>query len=68
MGTPGRADWLTLRVQNGGVNMNSSVTFNGYIVAPAGTVTISGNSRLTGGIIARNLTLNSGTVTLLPKP
>lgn len=49
--------WLTLRLTAGGMTLNSNVTFNGHVVAPAGTVTLN-SSELNGSIISDRLALN----------
>jgi hypothetical protein len=54
--------WLTLRVAAGGVTLNSSVTLDALVSAPSGTITINGNSRLTGRVEADRLVINSGGV------
>ena len=68
VGATGRPEWLTLRVASGGLTLNSSVAFNGYIVAPNGEVVVNGNSVLTGGVTAQSLTMNGrGRMVLLPR-
>jgi hypothetical protein len=58
--------WLTLNLSNGGLTLNGSVTLNGHVNAPAGTVVINGNSLLAGGVMADRLTVNgNGTLRLL---
>jgi hypothetical protein len=36
------------------------VTFNGFVVAPTGTVVINGKCTLKGGVVSDGLTINSG--------
>ena len=64
MGEPAPPEWLQLDVAAGGLTLNSQVRFDGYVVAPAGTVTINDTAVLNGGIVADRLTVN-GTGTLL---
>lgn len=64
MGAPGRADWLTVNIANGGLTLNGEVSFDGTVVAPNGTVVINGNAMLTGRVVADRLTINgSGLLT-----
>jgi len=53
-------DWLTLRIAAGGVTLNSGAVLDGDVRAPAGTMTINANSRLTGRIECDRLVINSG--------
>jgi hypothetical protein len=59
MGSAEHPEWLTLHIASGGLTLNSSSEVHGYVVAPAGHITINNNSRLSGGLAADRLTLNS---------
>jgi autotransporter-associated beta strand protein len=59
MGSPDRPEWLTLHIVGGDLPINSSSELYGYVVIPAGQVTINNNSKLSGGLAAERLTLNS---------
>jgi hypothetical protein len=59
MGSPDRPEWLTLHIVGGDLPINSSSEIYGYVVIPAGQVTINNNSKLIGGLAADRLTLNS---------
>jgi hypothetical protein len=52
--------WLLLNIHSGGFVLNGQATFNGYVVAPAGTVIV--NSTLNGGVAADRLIVNGGGV------
>jgi hypothetical protein len=54
----GEPGWLEMAVASGGLTLNSNVVFNGYVVAPGGTITINDGSTLTGGVIADQLVIN----------
>jgi hypothetical protein len=51
--------WLTMNVSSGGVTVNGA-SIAGYIVAPAGTVTINTVSLLRGGVVADRLVVKGG--------
>ncbi|HWA85603.1 MAG TPA: Ig-like domain-containing protein, partial [Opitutus sp.] len=69
MGADSHPEWLLLRLATGGLTLNGNVTVAGYVAAPAGTVTINGNSRLTGGVISDRLVLNgASTLQLIDLP
>ena len=55
-------EWLALAVANGGVTLNSGVTFDGSIIAPAGQVIVDSNSTLNGTVTCDRLLLNGGAV------
>jgi fibronectin type 3 domain-containing protein len=57
-GSSGHPEWLTLRIAGGGLALNMNASFHGYVIAPAGAVTINHNSALTGGVACDRLTLN----------
>jgi rhamnogalacturonan endolyase len=59
MGSAERPEWLTLHIAGGGLTLNGGSQVHGYVVAPAGQVTINNNSKLSGGLAADRLTLNS---------
>jgi autotransporter-associated beta strand protein len=59
MGSVERPEWLTLHIASGGLTLNSSSEVHGYVVVPGGQVTINNNSKLSGGLAADRLTLNS---------
>jgi hypothetical protein len=59
MGSAVRPEWLTLHIASGGLTLNSSSEVHGFVVVPAGQVTINNNSELSGGLAADRLTLNS---------
>jgi predicted extracellular nuclease len=62
LGSAAHPEWLQLRIAGGGLSLNSNATVNGYVQAPAGTVTLNSNSRLIGGLTCDRLTLNSNAV------
>ena len=49
-----------LNISSGGFILNGHATFNGFVVAPSGTVII--NSTLNGGVVADRLIINGGGV------
>ncbi|HKQ04260.1 MAG TPA: LamG-like jellyroll fold domain-containing protein, partial [Blastocatellia bacterium] len=60
IGAPSSALWLTLKVASGSVTLNSGSLLYGTVIAPSSTVTINGNSTLTGSLQCDRLTVNSG--------
>jgi len=60
VGNAAHPEWLTLRTAAGGVTLNTAVTLDGFVFAPAGTITLNTNSRLTGRIECDRLVINSG--------
>jgi hypothetical protein len=58
MGAEGRPEWLSLRFSSGGLTLNRSAICHARVIAPAGSVRISGT--LNGRVIADRLTINSG--------
>ena len=52
--------WLQLNISSGGFILNGHATFNGFVVAPEGTVII--NSTLNGGVVSDRLIINGGGV------
>ncbi len=61
MGASAHPHWLTLNVASGGLTLNSNVRFDGSVLAPSttGTVTINSNSTINGEVICDRLTINS---------
>jgi RHS repeat-associated protein len=57
-GAAANPGWLTIRIANGGLTLNSGVILNGAILAPNGTVIVNGNSRLVGRTVSDRLTVN----------
>ena len=49
-----------LNISSGGFILNGHATFNGFVVAPEGTVII--NSTLNGGVVSDRLIINGGGV------
>ncbi|MGE0444161.1 MAG: Ig-like domain-containing protein, partial [Vicinamibacterales bacterium] len=69
VGASAHPEWLTLRIANGGLQLNNSISVYGYVEAPNGEVTVNGGTRLVGGLAADKLTVNSnGTLTLQALP
>jgi hypothetical protein len=66
VGTAVHPEWLTLNVAAGGVTLNSNAIFNGFVVAPTGTVTINGGATLSGGVTSDRLSINGNA--LLEQP
>ena len=50
--------WLRLNISSGGFILNGQAAFNGFVVAPSGTVVI--NSTLNGGVVSDRLIINGG--------
>jgi hypothetical protein len=50
--------WLTLKIHDGNFTLNGGASASAIVIAPSGKVTINGNSTLTGGVAADDLTLN----------
>ena len=57
-GDAGQPAWLLVNIYSGGFTLNGHATFNGFVVAPAGTVIV--NSTLNGGVAADRLIVNGG--------
>ncbi len=68
IGASANPAWLTLRIANGGLTLNGSVSVHGYVTAPAGTVTLNGSSQLVGGLVADRLTINGNGLLRLEVP
>ena len=69
MGASANPAWLTLKFASGGLTLNGNVSVYGYVTAPSGPVTISGNAQLVGGLVADQLTINgNGLLRLLAPP
>ena len=60
IGNEDNPGWLTLSVENGGMNLNSNAAFYGVANLPKGTLSVNHDATLKGGFAARNLNLNSG--------
>lgn len=59
IGSEANPSWLTMNISSAGLTLNSASSFYGKVVAPTGMVTINGGSKLIGGLIANDLTLNT---------
>ncbi|MGE0447551.1 MAG: Ig-like domain-containing protein, partial [Vicinamibacterales bacterium] len=67
IGAAARPDWVTLRVTNGNLKLNNSMSLYGSVFVPTRTVTINGGAQLLGTVLADRLTMNSsGRLTLIP--
>ena len=60
IGSSDHPNWLTVNVAGGTVTFNSGSAFYGILRAPLSTVTLNGNTRLCGALIADRLMLNGG--------
>ena len=60
MGAPGMPDWLELNIASGGLALNGTITLDGFVLAPNGTVTINSGAVVNGGVTSDRLTINSG--------
>jgi endo-1,4-beta-xylanase len=58
-GSSGEPGWLTINVSSGGVTVNG-VSMAGYIVAPAGIVTVNPGGTVRGGVVADRLVVKGG--------
>jgi rhamnogalacturonan endolyase len=58
VGSTANPEWLTVKIYNGDFTLNGNSSASAMIIAPTGKITISGNSTLTGGLAADDLTLN----------
>ena len=58
-GSSGEPRWLTINVSSGGITVNG-VSVSGYLVAPAGVVTINTGGTVRGGVVADQLVLKGG--------
>ena len=58
VGAAAHPDWLQLQVPTASVVVKVGTTMNGYVTAPAGTVTVGGVLR--GGVISDRLVLQFG--------
>ena len=73
-GNTNQSSWLQLQIPSGGFTLNGGCTFHGHVTAPAGTVTINGNSCLIGAVQSDRLTMNgngclkAGTVASVNQP
>lgn len=61
----GSPAWLALNITDGGLTLNGA-EFAGYVVAPAGTVTLNGGATLAGEIVADRLVINSNSTLAEP--
>ncbi|MDO8544176.1 MAG: LamG-like jellyroll fold domain-containing protein [Opitutaceae bacterium] len=57
IGSPAQPSWLALNISSGGLTLTGAGSIDGYINVPAGTISLSGTARLTGGIIGDRLDL-----------
>jgi predicted extracellular nuclease len=62
IGEAGLPELFELNIASGGLTLNGSITFDGYVTAPAGTVTVNGGTILRGRIIADKLVVNGSGV------
>ncbi len=53
-------EWLLVNVTGPGVTLNSQATLEGFVVVPAGVITLNGSSTLIGGLAADRLIVNGG--------
>ena len=60
VGVTNHSSWLQLQIASGGLTLNGGCTVHGSVTAPAGTVTINGNSLLVGSAQCDRLTINGG--------
>lgn len=60
VGASDHPEWLTFKLSQGGLTLNSNVSVYGVVFAPNGTVTVNSGSTLTGGLAADGLTLSGG--------
>lgn len=68
LGVETNPEWLALRIASGGLTLNGSVSFHGYVEAPAGSVTVNGSARLIGGVASDRLTVNGNALLrLIPR-
>lgn len=68
IGTPGRAEWLALNFSSGGLTLNGNGSIHAHVRAPNGTVTISGNGQLIGGLACDRLVVNGNGLVRLIAP
>ncbi|PTY05044.1 hypothetical protein DB346_02215 [Verrucomicrobia bacterium LW23] len=66
VGNEEHPEWLTLKVSNGGVGLNSGGKLYGHVVAPSGTVNINSGTVLKGTIKADQLNMYGGEMTYAP--
>jgi hypothetical protein len=64
-GNPGEPGWLAVNVASGGVTINGA-TVNGYVVAPAGAVTVKEGGTLRGGVVTGQLVIREGAAVQQP--
>ncbi|WP_221032577.1 DUF7594 domain-containing protein [Actomonas aquatica] len=62
IGNPAAPENLLLRVAGGSLNLNAQAQLHGFVEAPASTVTLNGQSLLSGGVVCDRLVLNSGSL------
>jgi hypothetical protein len=58
IGNADRPEWTTLKIANGGLNLNGTNSIYGTVVAPNGTVTLNGLDVIQGGLASDQLLLN----------
>lgn len=59
-GSTNPSAWLQLQIASGGLTLNGGSTLHALVIAPAGTVTINGNSSLVGAVRCDRLDINGG--------
>ena len=62
VGATNHSSWLQIQIASCGLALNSGCTVHGSVIAPAGTVTVNGNSCLIGSAQCDRLTVNCGGV------
>ena len=66
IGAASHPEWTALYIASGGLTLNTGVSVYGSVVAPNGSVTLSGGTQLIGALVANSLTLNNSAVLTLP--
>ena len=56
LGSAAHPEWLEVKIASGGLTLMGNV--NGSVIAPNGTVTVNGNTTLTGSVTSDRLTIN----------
>jgi hypothetical protein len=59
-------EWLTLQLATGGLSVNGSVVLPATVLAPQGTVVLSGTAKLRGSVSADRLIVNGDAALLSP--
>jgi len=60
IGATSHPEWLTLQLYSVGLTLNGGASVYAYVITPNGTVTVNGNSVLTGGVVCDRLIINGG--------